>query len=135
DDRTGDPIDGRTGAEAARFDEQGRRLPAAEQSRRAIEIIAVRVTKTPRSPAALLLLNTTDQDIDIGGWSLSTARDNNLGLVGAVRSGQPLAIDLPETSFDADGGVVTLLDASGLKVAAATYPASSDLLPGWHKIA
>jgi len=30
--------------------------------------------------------------------------------------------------------VVTLLDASDLKVAAATYPAASDAWPGWHKV-
>ena len=36
---------------------------------------------------------------------------------------------------DAAGRVVTLLDEADLKVAAATYPAASDALPGWHKVA
>ena len=45
------------------------------------------------------------------------------------------AVDVPEAFFDADSGIVTLLDGSGLKVAAATYPAASDALPGWHKVA
>ena len=46
DDRTGNPIDGRTGAEAARFDMQHRRSAAAEQSHPAIDVVAVRVTET-----------------------------------------------------------------------------------------
>ncbi len=104
--------------------EQGRRLPAAEQIHPAVDLVAARVMRTPRSPAAVLFLNTTDQDIDLMGWSLATARDSSLGLVGAVRASQPLAVDVPEIFFDADGGVVTLL-GSGLKVAAATYPAEA----------
>ncbi len=49
DDHTGDPIEGRTGAEATRFDTQHRRLAAAEQSYPAIDIIAVRVMGRPKS--------------------------------------------------------------------------------------
>ena len=135
DDHTGNPIGGRTGVEAPRFDERGRRLPAAEQIHRAIDLVAVRVTATPRAPVAVLLLNTTDQDVGLAGWSLATARDVRQKLAGAVRGGQTLAVDVPENFFDAAGGVVTLLDEADLKVAAATYPAASDALPGWHKVA
>jgi hypothetical protein len=81
------------------------------------------------------LLNTTDQDVGLAGWSLATARDVSQRLTGALRAGQTLAVDVPETFFDAEGGVVALLDEADLKVAAATYPAASDALPGWHKAA
>ena len=134
DDHTGNPVEGRTGAEPPRFDERSRRLRAVEQPHRALDIVAVRVAPTLRSPA-VLLLNTTDQDVGLAGWSLATAREVRQTLAGAVRAGQTLAIDVPETFFDAAGGVVTLLDASDLKVAGATYPAASDTLPGWHKVA
>ena len=134
DDHTGNPIGGRTGFEAPRFDERSRRLPASEQIHRPIEIVAVRVAPTPRAPAAVLLLNTTDQDIGLAGWSLATARDLSQSLAGALQAGQTLAVDLSETFFDAEGGVVTLLDGSDLKAAAATYPAASEALPGWHKV-
>jgi uncharacterized protein YukJ len=134
DDHTGNPIGGKTGVEPPRFDERSsRRLPAAEQPRRAVDLVAVRVVPTPRSPA-VLLLNTTDQDIGLAGWSLAVTREVHQRLAGALRAGQTLAIDVPETFFDPEGGVVTLLDASDLKVAAATYPAASDALPGWHKV-
>jgi hypothetical protein len=59
--------------------EQGRRLPAAEEIHPAVDLVAVRVMRTPRSPAAVLLLNTTNPDADLRGWSLATARDSHLG--------------------------------------------------------
>ena len=66
--------------------------------------------------------------------TIEIAREVRQSLAGALRAGQTLAVDLPETFFDAEGGVVTLLDGSDLKVAAATYPPASDALPGWHKV-
>jgi uncharacterized protein YukJ len=131
DDRTGDPIPGKTGAEPA-FDERGRRLLEAERIRPPVDLVAVRVTDTPRAGHAVLLLNLTDQDVSLAGWSLATADDVRQSLAGAVAAGQPLAIDVPKAFFDAAGGVVTILDASGLKVAAAIYPPESDAQPGWN---
>lgn len=131
DDRTGNPIGGRTGAEAAMFDEHSRRLPAAEQIRPAIGLVAVRVAEGPRTPAALLLLNTTDQDVDLAGWSLATSLDTRQSLAGALRASQTVAVDVAQTFFDPSGGVVTLLDASGLKIAGAIYPSLADARPGW----
>jgi uncharacterized protein YukJ len=135
DDHTGNPIEGRTGAEAAFFDTTGRRLPAAEQFHPAIDFIAARLAVTPQTRPAILLLNTTDQDVGLAGWSLAASRDNVQSLTGAIRASQTLAIDLPNNFFDTDGGVMMLVDASGLKVAAATYPAASDARPGWGKLA
>jgi hypothetical protein len=131
DDRTGDPIPGKTGAEPA-FDEGGLRLPAAERMRPPIDLVAVRVTDTPRAKPAILLLNPIDQNVALTGWSLATESGNRQSLTGVVPAGLPLAVDVPETFFDASGGVVALLDASGLKVAAATYPSNFAAQPGWN---
>src|SRR5439155_234591 len=92
DDHTGNPIGGRTGVEAPRFDERGRRLPAAEQIHRAIDLVAVRVTPTGRAPAAVLLLNTTDHDLGLAGWSLAARRAAHLSLTGLLGAGLTLAI-------------------------------------------
>ena len=85
----------------------------------------MRLTDVPRAKPAVLLLNLTDQDVGLAGWSLATARDVRLSLAGVLTAGQPLVVDVPKAVFDAAGGV-TILDASGLKVAAATYPPTSD---------
>jgi hypothetical protein len=135
DDQTGDPIDGRTGAEAALFDERSRRLPSAEQAHPAIEIVALRLVPSPQMPAAVLLLNTTDRDISLTGWSLATFGGGSRNLTGILSASQSLTIEVPKTFLGPAGGVATLLDASGLKVASALYPPVSDARPGWSKIA
>jgi uncharacterized protein YukJ len=135
DDRTGNPIGGRTGVEPPRFDDSGRRLPPAEQVHPPIDLVAVRVLRTARLPAAVLLLNMADRVIGLRGWSLATARDVRQSLAGAVPAGHTLAVDVPETFFDPEGGVAMLLDEADLKVAAATYPPLADAPPGWHKVA
>jgi uncharacterized protein YukJ len=131
DDRTGNPIEGRTGAEAVRFDRQHRRLVAVEQSHPAIDLVAVRVTETS---SAVLLLNTTGRDTDLTGWSLVTESDQNQSLAGAVTASETIAVSVAKGFFNPGGGVVTLLDASGLKVAGATYPSASEAEPGWNKV-
>jgi Uncharacterized conserved protein (DUF2278) len=135
DDQTGDPIEGKTGAEAALFDEKSRRLPAAKQIHPAIDIVAVRVMPTPQMPGAVLVLNTTDRDVSLAGWSLATSSNGGHSLAGVLSASQSLAIKVPKTFFDPAGGVVTLLDASALKVASALYPSASDARPGWSKVA
>ncbi len=134
DDRNGNSIEGRTGVEAALYDAQSRRLPAAEQIHSAIDLVAVRVTETPRTPPAVMLLNTTDQDVSLAGWSLVTSPDDRQTISGLMGASQPRAIDVPDKFFDPDGGVVMLLDQSGLKVASAIYPRASDARPGWNKV-
>jgi hypothetical protein len=131
DDRTGNPIDGRTGAEAVRFDTQHRRLAAVEQSHPAIDVVAVRVTETS---SAVLLVNTTGRDTDLTGWFLVRESGQNQSLAGAVTASETIAVLVPKGFFNPGGGVVTLLDASGLKVAGATYPSASEAEPGWNKV-
>ena len=75
--------------------------------------------------SAVLLLNTTGRDTDLTGWSLVTESDQNQRLAGAVTASETIAVLVPKGFFNPGGGVVTLLDASGLKVAGATYPSAS----------
>jgi uncharacterized protein YukJ len=135
DDRTGNPIGGRTGAEAALFDRQNRRLVAAEQSHPVIELMAVRVNGTPRTPAAVLLLNPADESADLTGWSLAASATEHQDLAGVLTGSGTLAVEVPQSFFDPGGGIVTLIDAAGLKVAGAVYPSPSEARPGWNKTA
>jgi len=85
--------------------------------------------------SAVLLVNTTGRDTDLTGWSLVTENDQNQSLAGAVTASETIAVLVPKGFFNPGGGVVTLLDASGLKVAGATYPSASEAEPGWNKVA
>ena len=135
DDHAGNPIDGRTGADAARFDMQHRRLAAAEQNHPVVDIIAVRAMETVQTSSAVLLLNTTGEETDLTGWSLVTESGQNQSLAGAAAASETVAVRVPKSFFNSGGGIVTLLDASGLKVAGSTYPAASDARHGWNKVA
>src|SRR5262249_5854282 len=132
--RSGNPIEGRTGAETALFDGQSRRLPAAEQMHPTIDLVAVRVAETPQRPPAILLLDTTVQDVSLARWSRPASPDDSQATAGMTGASQALAIDVPKAFFNPKGSVVTLLDQSGLKLAGAVYPRASDQPPGWSKV-
>ncbi len=133
DDRTGQQIDGETGAEPPRFGEEGERLPVDEQTHPAVEIIATRVKEARNKHPAVLLLNASDEDVDLANWSLAVRDDSRLSLEGSVAAGDTVVAEVPDTFFDKRGGNVTLLDAATLKVSAMTYPALSRARPGWNR--
>jgi len=133
DDRTGQPIDGETGAEPPKFDEEGERLPVDEQTHPAVEIVATRVKEAGNKHPAVLLLNASDEDVNLANWSLAARDDSRLSLEGSVAAGETVVTHVPGTFFDSRGGNVTLLDAAELKVSAMTYPALSRARPGWNR--
>jgi hypothetical protein len=76
----------------------------------------------------------TDQDVSLAGWSLATSPDDRQSISGAIAASQSLAVNMPKASFEPNGGVVTLLDQVGLKVASAIYTPASNARPGWSKV-
>ena len=115
DDHTGNPIEGRTGAEAAGFDAQNRPLIAAEQTHPAIEIIAARVKELAHEPPAVLLLNMGGDDVDLSGWSLMATRNATKSLTGTLTGGHALAVEVPAKFFEDRGGVVSCSARPGSK--------------------
>jgi uncharacterized protein YukJ len=133
DDRTGNPIGGETGAEPPKFGDDSKRLPVEEQTHPAIEIVATRVKEARNKGPAVMLLSTSDEDLDLANWSLAPRDDTRAELEGVVAAGETVAAAVPDTFFDKGGGTVTLLDAAGLKVSAMTYPALSLARSGWNR--
>jgi uncharacterized protein YukJ len=133
DDRTGNPIAGKTGAEPARFDDAGQRLPVEEQTRPAVAIVASRVKQSDDRRPAVMLLNVSDDAVDLTGWSLAASDTVNQPLVGSIAAAGTLAADVPVSFFEERGGTVTLLDPSGLKVSGMTYPSLAHALSGWNR--
>ncbi|ALL71375.1 yukI (plasmid) [Paraburkholderia caribensis MBA4] len=133
DDRTGQPIAGDTGAEPPKFDDDGERLPVEEQTHPAVEIVAIRVKEVRNKGPAVMLLNTSDKDVDLANWSLAVRHDMSLTLEGTIAAGETVAAEVPDTFFDKRGGTVTLLDTAELKVSATTYPALSHARSGWNR--
>ena len=97
-----------------------------------VRIVAalVNAVRTPETEF-VTLLNTTVDTIDLGGWKLVDRDKHAMVLTGAIASGDTLRVQLtPRVVLPNRGGVVTLLDATGLKVDGVAYTRDRAAAPG-----
>ncbi len=99
-----------------------------------MRIIAALVN--PMGPApeheTVTLLNTTPDPIDLTGWQIADRLKNKTTLSGTLAAGAAQKFDLPHTvQLGNKGGIITLLDASGLKVDGVEYTADQARREGW----
>jgi uncharacterized protein YukJ len=88
-----------------------------------VRIVAALVNAV-ESPEAefVTLLNTTATAIDLAGWRLADRDGRTMALEGAIGAGETLRVRLaPAVALPNGGGVVNLLDATGLKVDGVFY--------------
>ncbi len=77
------------------------------------------------------LLNTTAAAIDLAGWSLVDRDAHTMALGGTLAAGEALRVQLtPPVVLPNGGGVVSLLDATGLKVDGVAYDREQAAEPG-----
>lgn len=78
------------------------------------------------------LLNTSPSSIDLSGWSLADRFKNKQTLSGAIGAGSARAVTLINTvQLGNNGGIISLLDANGLKVDGASYTKEQAARQGW----
>jgi uncharacterized protein YukJ len=97
-----------------------------------VRIIAALVNAV-ESPEAefVTLLNTTARAIDLSGWKLADREKHSMALSGKVAAGETLRVRLTSpVVLPNRGGVITLLDASGLKVDGVAYTREQAAEPG-----
>jgi uncharacterized protein YukJ len=97
-----------------------------------VRIIAALVNAA-ESPEAefVTLLNTTARALDLAGWKLADRDKHSMALTGTVAAGETLRVRLtPPVVLPNRGGVITLLDASGLKVDGVAYTREQAAKPG-----
>jgi uncharacterized protein YukJ len=98
---------------------------APDSPYRLARIVAAMVNPrgTDRGAESVTILNSSDQDLDLTGWTLRDEQERTESLAGSVRPGE--AITLPLSGSGArlsnEGGTITLLDASALKVDGVAY--------------
>jgi uncharacterized protein YukJ len=88
-----------------------------------VRIVAALVNAV-RSPETefVTLLNTTASALDLAGWKLADRDKHSMALAGTVAAGETLRVQLtPRVVLPNRGGVITLLDAAGLKVDGVAY--------------
>ena len=78
------------------------------------------------------LLNATPEPIDLAGWGLIDRAERKQSLEGTIAAGATLAVPiLPPLALGNKGGVITLVNADGLKVDGAAYTAEDASVEGW----
>jgi hypothetical protein len=78
------------------------------------------------------LLNTSANAIDLTGWALANKDKKRHALTGSIDGGATRVIDMPpDVPLSNQGGLITLLDAGGLKVHGVSYTKAQASREGW----
>ena len=78
------------------------------------------------------LLNVTDTDQPLAGWAIANRTKAKSRLTGVIKAGATLTVTLPvDVPLSNDGGLITLLDAAGLKVHGVSYTKPQVARQGW----
>jgi uncharacterized protein YukJ len=128
-DENGAPLMGATGAEPPRYDFAkglGEPLP--------LRLRAAEITSAHRAPdgtSAIVVTNMGASALDLSGWSILAQASQMIGLPATtVAPGAPLSV-APSAGFLLDaGGILTLRDASALRVDGVAY-LGGDGARGW----
>jgi uncharacterized protein YukJ len=71
---------------------------------------------------SVTLMNTTSVDVNLGGWAIANKAKQRYVLTGALPAARTLTFTLPvQVPLSNDGGIITLLDADGLKIHGVSY--------------
>jgi uncharacterized protein YukJ len=107
--------------------------PAGEAT--AIRILAAMVNPVGPAPEheSVLLVNASPSAVDLTGWRIADRLKRTCPLpVQSVGAGELLRVPVTEPAqLSNQGGLITLLDAAGLKVAGVAYTADEARQEGW----
>jgi uncharacterized protein YukJ len=127
DDVTGHPLPD------APVGEQPGQPPVAGTNDAVVYIAAALVNPIGPAPEheTVTLLNRSPLTVDVTGWSLANRSKAKHALSGTIAAGQTMVVTLPQqVPLSNDGGIITLLDAAGLKVHGVSYT-KADAKEGW----
>ena len=99
----------------------------------AVRIVAALVNsiESPETET-VLLLNTTPQAVDLANWAIANKDKKKQPLQGQLRAGETTLVRMtPQVPLSNNGGIITLLDAQGLKVDGVAYTKADASRPGW----
>jgi uncharacterized protein YukJ len=109
-------------------------VPVLAQPDLLIRIVAALVNPVGPAPEkeTIVLLNTSPQAIDLQGWCIADRLKNKQVLSGNIGPGDPLKVALqPQVQLGNKGGIITLLNAQGLKVHGVSYTQEQAQREGW----
>ncbi len=92
-----------------------------------VRIVGAMVNPVGPAPEAetVTLLNTTGREIDLSGWSLADKQKNKMSLSSAITKGGTLQVNVAAPmQLSNSGGIITLLNNSGVKIHGVSYTAA-----------
>ena len=101
-----------------------------------VRIVAALVNPAGHDPGreTVILVNTTPEPIDLGGWAIADKNKNQSDLSGSVAvAGESLVLTLDGrgAQLSNKGGIISLLDPDGLKVDGVAYTRDQVRRQGW----
>jgi len=125
----GDALYGATGCEAPHYDFSSGALTPLPPPKRAAEFTSVH--RAPDATAALIVTNMTAASLDLTGWSVLSQAERSIPAPAVtLAASQPLTIPLPAGTLDDGGGILTLINAAGLRVDGVAF-GGGDATSGW----
>ncbi|WP_337271436.1 DUF2278 family protein [Oryzifoliimicrobium ureilyticus] len=106
--------------------------PTVNQPDGQVRIVAALVNdiRTPEHET-VTLLNTTHQPVDLTGWQLKDKQKQATPLSGQIAPGETLKVTVtPPMSLSNKGGIISLINAQGLKVHGVSYSRELASQPG-----
>ena len=108
-------------------------LPTTDRPDGIVRIVAALVndTKTPERET-VTLLNTSPKSVKLNGWSLHDKAEAKTPLSGELAAGEakPFVVQ-PPMALSNKGGLITLVNADGLKIDGVSYTKQQASNPGW----
>lgn len=107
-------------------------IPTTDVPDGLVRVIAALVNdiKSPERET-VTLLNTSDRDVSLAGWSIKDKQKNAMVLDGEIKAGATRLIEVEApVALSNRGGIITLLDAQGVKVHGVSYTREQASQPG-----
>ena len=99
-----------------------------------VRIVAALVNPIGPGPEAetVTILNRTAEEISLDGWSLADRNKRKQALSGSISAGAAQVVALSqEVQLSNKGGIITLLNAEGLKIDGVSYTKAQTRPEGW----
>jgi uncharacterized protein YukJ len=133
DDKTGHTISSDTGGPPSDNPGDSGGLPTSDQPDGLVRIVAALVNdKHTPERETVTLLNASPQKISLRGWSLLDKAESKMNLSGELAAGETRAFVVRAPMVLSNkGGLITLVNADGLKVDGVSYTKQQASNPGW----
>jgi uncharacterized protein YukJ len=125
----GDLLYGVTGCEAPLYDFANGIGEPTPLRARAAELTSLH--RAPDGTSTVVVANMTAASLDLAGWALIAETTKRIDLpAGPLAAAQPLSVTMPAGAIIDSGGVLTLVNAAGLRVDGVAY-LGGDPAAGW----